>query len=132
MKTAMLLAGALVLGRGYPGWTAQAGDPDAVVEDMLALIKKVTGVLASIENQKDVKAATPKLKRFGLERKALGVRYRKLKLSRKEEDRLKKKYGEEVKSRRRKLDREINRVSKIPGGPEALKLLDPRGKDKNR
>jgi hypothetical protein len=123
---AVVLVSAFLLGWGCLVRGAQDDARDAVVKDMLALIKRATGILAGITNQKEVKAASPKLKRIGRERKTLGARYKKLKLSKEEEAQLKKKYGEEVKSSKRKLETEINRVSKIPGGAEALKLLDPR------
>jgi len=129
---AEVLASALFIGLGCLVRGAQDDARDAVIKDMLALIKKATGILAGISNEKDVKTASPKLKRIGRERKTLGARYKKLKLSKEEEAQLKKKYGEEVKSSKRKLETEINRVSKIPGGAQALKLLDPRENDKEK
>jgi hypothetical protein len=126
VNKAVFLTSVFFLGWCCVGQSALDKVPDAVVKDMLALIKKATGILAGITNEKEVKAASPKLKRIGRERKTLGARYKKLNLSKEEEAQLKKKYGDEVKTSRRKLETEINRVSKIPGGPEALKLLDPR------
>jgi hypothetical protein len=103
---------------------------DTVIKDMLGLMKRATKVLAGVTDEKTLKAATPRLKKIGLERKAISVRYKKLKLSKEQEDKLKKKYRDEVKSHQGKLLKEMARVDKIPGGKKALKLLDPKEEKK--
>jgi hypothetical protein len=130
VKTTRLWVGVLLLLGSCPLQAADDPEWDAVVKDNLALMERATKVLAAIKDEKMLKAATPALKRIGQQRRALARRYGKLKLSREQEAKLKKKYREQVASQQRKFNKEKARVKKIRGGQQALDLLEGKAETK--
>jgi hypothetical protein len=132
VKTTILILAILLATSGGRARSEDDGAQDAVIKDMLGLMQRATKVLAGVTNEKTLKAATPKLKKIGQERRAIAVRYKKLKLSKEEAKELKKKYQQEAQKQQGKLYQEMARVKKIPGGKKALKLLDPEQESKKK
>jgi hypothetical protein len=88
----------------------------------------MTATLATIKDEASAKAAIPKLeelakKRGEIEKRAQGL---KEKISKQDEEALKKKYELQLKEVNQKLLKETFRVAVIPGAAEAMKAMQPK------
>jgi hypothetical protein len=122
MKKTFALAAVLAL---CVGTTARAADSlEKVIKDSLALMKKATTILKTIKDKDSAKAATPKLKDIQKEGKKLQARQKKLPKPTPEEAMGLVKYLKQIKEVQTSLQKEVERVKKVPGGKEALKAAD--------
>ena len=101
---------------------------------MISLIKEATGILTTMKDEDTVKATAPKLKKIGTKRQDLMKRFFAVgsKLSKEEQTALFEKYGKEIKETEAKYKTEKKRVEKLPGGKDAVRVLESRGDSKEK
>jgi hypothetical protein len=129
MRKAMGLGLALLLLCGTRGRAADTFE--GLIKEMIGATKEVVAELEKIKDEDTAKSARPKLKKLGSQLQDLSQRAKKLgKPGEEEEKKIKEKYEKDLTTLFQKMATESLRVSKIKGGPEALKELQPAPKDK--
>jgi hypothetical protein len=129
MTRAMGLGLALLLLGGTRGRAADTFE--GLIKEMIGVTKEVVAELEKIKDEDSAKAARPKLKKLGGQLQDFQQRAKKLgKPSEEEEKKLKEKYEKDFTTLFQKMATESLRVTKIKGGPDALKELQPAPKDK--
>jgi len=105
-----------------------SNSPDGVMQDMLAMMNDMTATLATIKDEASAKAAIPKLEDLAKKGEELKKRAEELKtkVSKEDEEALKKKYEPQIKEATEKLMKETFRVATVPGAAEAMKAMQPK------
>jgi hypothetical protein len=105
-----------------------ANTPDGIMQDMLGMMNDMTATLATIKDEASAKAAVPKLEELAKKGEELKKRADELKtkVSKDEEEALKKKYEPQIKEATEKLMKETFRVATVPGAAEAMKAMQPK------
>ena len=104
--------------------------PDGIMQDTLGLMNDMTATLATIKDEASAKAAIPKLQDLANKGEEIKKRAEAMKtankLSKDDEEALKKKYEPQLKEATEKLMKETFRVATVPGAADAMKAMQPK------
>jgi hypothetical protein len=135
MRGYRVLGGVIVMSALAFYSQAEAGEARLadVIKEMLGTIDKLTVTLMTIKDEETAKSARPELRKSAAQWLLVREKAEKMKPPTKEEkERLEKEFKEKLIVAKKKLDGEIDRVKRLPGGKEALQeirlVLDRKAK----
>ena len=107
---------------------SSSNSPEGIMKDTLGMMNDMTSALASIKDEASAKAAIPKLEELAKKGEDIKKRAEELKtkLTKEDEEALKKKYEPQLKEATEKLMKETFRVATVPGAAEAMKAMQPK------
>jgi hypothetical protein len=107
-----------------------SNSPEGMMQETLGLMNDMTSTLASIKDEASAKAAIPKLQELANKGEDIKKRAEAMKTSNKltkeDEEALKKKYEPQLKEATEKLMKETFRVATVPGAADAMKAMQPK------
>ena len=130
--------GGIILSLAGAAWAGENIPLETLVQETLATLDRITGVLSTIRDEDSAKAAKPELKKVAAEFLALRKKAAQAEPPTKEQkDQLAKKYKAKLEESVKKLLAQVTRVQGVAGGKDALTEIrevlvqQKKAKDKN-